>query len=604
MTTYSRSAREFLCAELSLRFEALPHCVTSLQYRALLPVSSTLHLEDTTNNRSTEESTYCSNQRIGDKDMEFIDMDRLFEQYVETDMFQITGEYEANYSNFHNPVGFTQTPFLDESEIFEIEPILDRDAEPTWHKALPKRKQCPNVAFPDSSSPISIDLEEPDSLIESEIFFSENFVERERHRFRPLSQPSTPRTRSKRKIKKAFSFNDRFNFRGNQNWPCNPQVDSTVSMRQPSYGHASAPNIRPANTRDSPKSVHRPVSSSGMISPSLSSEIDQTGNEGGFYARNIQPYPNIYPAFHDNDYHLKNVEFHNSQSMPHLPRASEASLNRNSFSSETIEMGYSASDSNAALSALRTPPSSLSLPATRWGFDTSPKSEFAFSASSSFPGAVPMADMWHDGFAGHYAYHQSQSPATSQSTDCANEAMSGLGISCDAMRFADYDLAGVVGEEVHGVSASSLEMDCFSTLQPTPQQQCSIPLESTSLSRSPSPFPQPHFHRRRSSVHAQSSHRNRRKSSNSSLLQCKQSEKRVTERCINKEDKKEKLEAKFNSDQMGFVNFTPEDRKKILTGVAPSGSSKTKARREKEAADKRRRLSQVAVKAVIEACGD
>lgn len=55
---------------------------------------------------------------------------------------------------------------------------------------------------------------------------------------------------------------------------------------------------------------------------------------------------------------------------------------------------------------------------------------------------------------------------------------------------------------------------------------------------------------------------------------------------------------------VGFVNYTPDDKRKILTGVAPSGSSKTKARREKEAADKRRRLSQAAQKAVLEAGGD
>jgi hypothetical protein len=55
---------------------------------------------------------------------------------------------------------------------------------------------------------------------------------------------------------------------------------------------------------------------------------------------------------------------------------------------------------------------------------------------------------------------------------------------------------------------------------------------------------------------------------------------------------------------VGFVNFTPHDSRKILTGVAPSGSSKTKARREKEAAEKRRKLSQAAMKAVLEAGGD
>ncbi|KAI9643800.1 hypothetical protein NHQ30_007150 [Ciborinia camelliae] len=53
-----------------------------------------------------------------------------------------------------------------------------------------------------------------------------------------------------------------------------------------------------------------------------------------------------------------------------------------------------------------------------------------------------------------------------------------------------------------------------------------------------------------------------------------------------------------------FVNYTPDDSRKILTGVAPSGSSKTKARREKEAMEKRRKLSQAALKAIRAAGGD
>ena len=53
-----------------------------------------------------------------------------------------------------------------------------------------------------------------------------------------------------------------------------------------------------------------------------------------------------------------------------------------------------------------------------------------------------------------------------------------------------------------------------------------------------------------------------------------------------------------------FVNFTPSDSRKILTGVAPSGSSKTRARREKEANDKRRKLSLAALRAVRAAGGD
>lgn len=52
------------------------------------------------------------------------------------------------------------------------------------------------------------------------------------------------------------------------------------------------------------------------------------------------------------------------------------------------------------------------------------------------------------------------------------------------------------------------------------------------------------------------------------------------------------------------MNFTPDDSKLLMTGVAPSGSSKTKARREKEAVERQRRLSEALVKAVTAAGGD
>lgn len=58
------------------------------------------------------------------------------------------------------------------------------------------------------------------------------------------------------------------------------------------------------------------------------------------------------------------------------------------------------------------------------------------------------------------------------------------------------------------------------------------------------------------------------------------------------------------SGEVGFVNFTPSDGGLLMTGVAPSGSSKTKARREREAMERRRRLSEAALKAVQAAGGD
>jgi hypothetical protein len=54
----------------------------------------------------------------------------------------------------------------------------------------------------------------------------------------------------------------------------------------------------------------------------------------------------------------------------------------------------------------------------------------------------------------------------------------------------------------------------------------------------------------------------------------------------------------------GFVNFTPDDSQILLTGVAPSGSSKTKAKRDREEQERRRRLGEAALKAVEAAGGD
>ncbi|KAK3684899.1 hypothetical protein B0T22DRAFT_202404 [Podospora appendiculata] len=53
-----------------------------------------------------------------------------------------------------------------------------------------------------------------------------------------------------------------------------------------------------------------------------------------------------------------------------------------------------------------------------------------------------------------------------------------------------------------------------------------------------------------------------------------------------------------------FVNYTPHDHDVLMTGVAPSGSSKTKARREKEALDRQRKLSEAMLRAVTAAGGD
>ncbi|KAK0745255.1 hypothetical protein B0T21DRAFT_390378 [Apiosordaria backusii] len=53
-----------------------------------------------------------------------------------------------------------------------------------------------------------------------------------------------------------------------------------------------------------------------------------------------------------------------------------------------------------------------------------------------------------------------------------------------------------------------------------------------------------------------------------------------------------------------FVNYTPQDKQLLMTGVAPSGSSKTKLRREKEAKEKAREFKERLARAVEAAGGD
>ncbi|KAK3301302.1 uncharacterized protein B0H64DRAFT_438387 [Chaetomium fimeti] len=54
----------------------------------------------------------------------------------------------------------------------------------------------------------------------------------------------------------------------------------------------------------------------------------------------------------------------------------------------------------------------------------------------------------------------------------------------------------------------------------------------------------------------------------------------------------------------GFVNYTPQDRTLLMTGVAPSGSSKTKARREREEAERQREFQARLARMVQAAGGD
>ncbi|KAK3054584.1 hypothetical protein LTR09_004313 [Extremus antarcticus] len=207
----------------------------------------------------------------------------------------------------------------------------------------------------------------------------------------------------------------------------------------------------------------------------------------------------------------------------------------------------------------------------------------------------PSAEPWRlgpvtgalGGYSNGFAFH---SPFASlrntvlPSIETIDPVLSGLGISCDPSLVSN----------LHGLPSATLSATDHPpgstrsrpySLQAQPRKLPSTPHRRAkscqrSLSPSPTPTTEPRSSKRASSSRRTSRHR-RTKSTNASPRKPQGQDK-----------------------QGGFVNFTAHDSTKILSGVAPSGSSKTKARREQEAADKRRRFSQAAVKAVVEAGGD
>jgi len=515
-----------------------------------------------------------------DKELEVIDLDRLFEEYVETELFQPYSDSTADQSSSDDLAHLFDLTSSNESDAFATSPILDQDMDMAWHKAVDPTEQNHASSMPIDSSSFYTDERVEESHSNSDLLNFEDIFELEHNQLRSVSQPSTPRPHTTRSVKKAVSFNDRSIPRGVQKTPRKFPSTSFTKMRQPSFYRAPIPDVWKRKVEAPANSYTLRASSNGVISPPTSTKFEHHEQNNGLFHRAHQSYtgdhspltsPTIETGF--SNYQL-------------TPQASPAiGIDNTDHFSANMRLAFSSSPSSAALSALQTPPSSLRLPMTTWGPDASPSLDFGFSASPDYSG-TKTAGWWDDEQPHSNSRHSSQNVA----------AMEDLGISCDTTSFDDFAGLGIHGlpNTDNNVLASSFDMSNYTTsatnIYPTPpnhhHQSHIVPIGHRPLSRTPSPTPQPRFHRRRpssqnlSAPQAQRTSRSaRRKSSGTSSRQS-------------------------SSGNVGFVNFTPHDSRKILTGVAPSGSSKTKARREKEAADKRTKLSQAAVRAIVEAGGD
>lgn len=210
-----------------------------------------------------------------------------------------------------------------------------------------------------------------------------------------------------------------------------------------------------------------------------------------------------------------------------------------------------------------------------FGFTSAPTSHPWSAGSTAGPSTAFTDDLdGHDPFA-------ALSSVVLPSIETHDFGLSGLGISCDTLLAPHYDpllhTSTISPSIVHSSAGAFDSIPATHGLPMTPHRRAKS-CHRRSISPSP-PATEPRSSKRASSSRRASRHR-RAKSTNATP---RQPHAQVKE---------------------GFVNFTAEDSNKILSGVAPSGSSKTKARREKEAADRRRRLSQAAVRAVVEAGGD
>jgi hypothetical protein len=514
---------------------------------------------------------------ITDKEMEVVDLDQLFEQYFETDLLEPYSDSTADRSCSDDLAHLFDLPSSNESDVFATSPIPDRDIDSAWHQAVQRSEQNPASSMSIDSSSLSVDTQTRESHSDSELLNLEDLFESERNQLRSLSQPSTPRPHTARSVKKAVSFQGRLIARGVQKTSRKSPAASFAKMMQPPFYRSPISDVWTRKMESSADSFGLRAPSNGISSPPLSSKLFQHENGNTFFSQHHRPYTADRSPLASPDPNATEMNFSNYQFTPLTsPSIGISNANNDPFSDNMGLTFSSSATSSAALSALQTPPSSHSLPMTTWGPDASPAIDFSFSVSPDYA-ATKTAGWWNDDQPSH-------SRSRSQNMSFSNDAMAGLGISCESSSFGDFAGLGISGDG--NGSAVSYDMPY---MYPTPphHRHNMVPIGHRPLSRSPSPCPQPRFHRHRpSSHHHQRTHSSsqpeRRKSSNSSNQSSRQS----------------------SSGNVGFVNFTPNDSRKILTGVAPSGSSKTKARREKEAADKRRKLSQAAVKAVMDAGGD
>ncbi|CAN9275229.1 unnamed protein product [Alternaria alternata] len=143
-----------------------------------------------------------------DKEVDVVDLDRLFEEYVQTDLLNHFGDCNPKQSSSGEPKHLFDSVLSNESQLFGSEPILDRETQAAWHKALEKYEQNPTPLRAEDSISSSYVTSSTgnESFSDSELLNLDDFFELERKQSRSISQPPTTRPHTSGRSVACFDF--------------------------------------------------------------------------------------------------------------------------------------------------------------------------------------------------------------------------------------------------------------------------------------------------------------------------------------------------------------------------------------------------------------
>jgi hypothetical protein len=336
------------------------------------------------------------------KEMEAVELDQLFESYVETDLFQQLTTPAADPSGSDDLAHLFDLPSSNESDLFGFTPILHRESEP-WHKATQLSSQNPSSSSDSVGSSVSHShLRGKSTSSDSDTLSFEDLFELERNQLRSTSQPSTPRpttvtstSTTSKCIKKAQSVPSISRGVQKSLKKCpSSSFAKTAKMMQPAYYRAPVPHMW-ARKMDSAVDLHAHVLPINMHSPPPSTKISQDECADGFFVQHHhhQPYTTTRSPMVEGG-SSPDMGFSNYQLTPQASPAIGVSSSSDPFA-QNMGLTYSSTASSAALSAF-TPPSSLRLPMTTWAPSDSPAMEFPYSTCSSDFSTTKTAGWWND----------------------------------------------------------------------------------------------------------------------------------------------------------------------------------------------------------------